>query len=276
MLSGKAKIAGVIGWPVEHSLSPRLHHYWLERMGIDGSYVPLAVRPEDLADTIKALSKMGFAGVNLTIPHKEAVIPLLDEIDETARIIGAVNTIIVTKEGKLKGTNTDAYGFMENIRQKAVISNKGKAVVLGAGGAAKAVVKALADEGFAQIVVVNRTLKKAQKIASLFTAAVSAAPWEERSSQLAGADLLVNTTSLGLNGKESLEIDLTALPAKAIVNDIVYVPLETELLQWAKARGNVTVDGLGMLIYQAVPAFEAWFGRKPQVTDELRRHLQGG
>lgn len=270
MISGHAKLAGVIGWPVSHSLSPKLHNYWLEQYGIDGAYLPLAVRPGDLASVIRALPAMGFRGANLTIPHKEAVIPLLDSIDDTARAIGAVNTIVIEGD-KIHGTNTDAYGFMENIRPH--LTGKGKAILLGAGGAAKAICHALLAEGFSHISIINRTEARAQALAAHFGGRIDVQKWDKRSGLLEGADLLVNTTSLGLSGKEALDIDLEALPKTALVTDIVYNPLITPLLETAKANGNPVVDGLGMLIHQAVPGFDMWFGTKPDVTAEVRQHL---
>jgi shikimate dehydrogenase len=267
-----ARLAGVLGWPVAHSLSPLLHGYWLRQYGISGRYLAMPVRPEDLAASIEDMRK-GFAGCNLTIPHKEAVIPLLDEVDELGRAIGAVNTVVV-KGGRLYGTNTDVYGFSENMRPH--ISRKNKAVVLGAGGAARAVCRALLDEGFARIVIVNRTLEKAQSLAQHFGERFSAAPWEEREDILRDADLLVNATSLGLENQPELAIDLAALPASAVVTDTIYKPLETRLLAQARARGLAAIDGLGMLIHQAVPGFAAWFGVTPQVTPELREYLIGG
>ena len=266
MISGKGIIAGVIGWPVAHSLSPKLHHYWLARYGIDGAYVPLAVRPEDFAEVMRVLPKSGFAGVNLTLPHKELVLPMLSDMDEAAVAAGMANTIIM-RDGKLFGRNTDSYGFRENIRP--ALKAKNKAVILGAGGAAKAVCHALIQEGFADIVVTNRSPGRAGALAKQFPGII-AQPWEWRSKSLAGADLLVNATSLGMGGKESLDIDLAALPASALVTDIVYTPLMTPLLLAAQARGNRIVDGLGMLLHQAVPGFEAWFGVRPEVDAALR------
>ncbi len=266
-ISARARVAGVIGWPVSHSKSPALHNYWLQKHGIDGAYIPLSVNPEHLAEVIRALPLMGFAGVNLTLPHKELVLPMLDSVDKKATLIGAVNTVIVTAEGKLHGTNTDAYGFMENIRP--YLKGKNKAVILGAGGAAKAVAYALAEEGFAEIVITNRSLNKAEAIAASFPQA-TAKNWDLRHGLLEDANLLVNATSLGMMGKETLDLDLWALPKAALVTDIVYAPLMTPLLAAAHARGNPIVDGLGMLLHQAVPGFEAWFGTKPEVTPELR------
>ena len=266
------EMAGVIGWPVTHSLSPKLHNHWLELNDINGKYVALPVEAAELGAVIRSLPSRGWKGCNVTIPHKEAVIPFLDDIDETARAIGAVNTIIISDSGKLHGTNTDAYGFAENIR--AHLGGTKKAVALGAGGAAKAVWKALADLGFEEVVVSNRTAEKlegAQNISS--KTKFSICPWEEREVALSGADLLVNCTSLGLAGADPLKLDLTNLPVEALVTDIVYKPLETGLLAAAKARGNKTVDGLGMLIYQAIPGFESWFGVRPAYEDNLKTLL---
>lgn len=258
--------AGVVGWPVSHSLSPRLHNYWLKKNNIEGEYNSYPVEPENLAGFIEKLrSERNFMGVNLTIPHKESVMELLDEVDGVAKIIGAVNAITV-KDGKLYGTNTDAYGFAENIRS-SLTGNK-KAVVLGAGGAAKAVIFALRQLGFEEIIISNRTRERAEE---LFSSSV--ADWKKRNDILKGADLLVNTTSLGMKGKERLEIDLALLPKHALVTDIVYNPLITHLLVQAQTRGNSIVDGLGMLLNQAAPAFEAWFGKKPQITKDLRQYM---
>ncbi len=266
--------AGVIGFPVEHSLSPRLHNYWLKKYNIAGEYKAYPVKPENLAGFIDDLRKdEDFVGVNLTIPHKETVIPFLDGIDDIAMAIGAVNTIIA-KDGKLHGTNTDVYGFYENIHQH--IKGKNKAVVLGAGGAAKAVIFALEMEKFEEIIITNRTRDRALILAHIYTSGSQVANWENRNKILENVDLLVNTTSLGMTGKEPLEIDLSLLPKTALVTDIVYNPLVTPLLAQAQARGNPTVDGLGMLLHQAVPAFEAWFGVKPEVTQELRQYVLSG
>lgn len=269
-------LAGIIGWPVSHSLSPRLHNYWLSHHKIEGEYVRLAVEPKDLPAAIRDLKAKGLRGANLTIPHKEAAMSLLDEIDEEARIIGAVNTIVVEKDGRLRGTNTDAYGFMANIAPH-LPRPRNKAVVLGAGGAARAVCHGLRKCGFGEIVVLNRTQPRAGELSAWFGGALRVEPWLERDRALEGADLLVNTTSLGMTGKEALSINVKMLPAHALVTDIVYAPLETPLLKDAKAFGYAAVDGLGMLLHQAVPAFEAWFGIRPDVTDELRHYvLEGG
>jgi shikimate dehydrogenase len=266
------KIAAIIGWPVAHSLSPKLHNYWLKHYGINGEYTALTIRPEDLAATIKSFAAKGFVGGNVTVPHKETAVPLLDAIDEEASAIGAVNTLVI-QGGKIFGRNTDAYGFIENIRPH-LQGRKNKAVVLGAGGASRAVIHALGKIGFAEIVITNRTQEKAEALAARFGTAAEA--WEKRSALLEGADLLVNTTSLGLEGHEPLEIDLAQLPKSALVTDIVYRPLMTPLLGQAGAHGNIIVDGLGMLIHQAVPGFKAWFGVAPPVTEEIRQFLLGG
>ncbi|KIL97881.1 Shikimate 5-dehydrogenase I alpha [Paramagnetospirillum magnetotacticum MS-1] len=272
IVSGKARLAGVLGWPVSHSRSPRLHGFWLKQWGIDGAYLPLAVAPENLECVIRALPRMGFRGANVTVPHKEAVMRLVDHLDPLARRIGAVNTLVVRDDGSLEGRNTDAYGFFENLRQgcPAWTASSGPAAVIGAGGAARAVVAALADAGVPEIRLANRSRERAEALAADLGGPVKVVEWSERAGMLDGCALLVNTTTLGMTGQSDLDLDLAALPTTAVVNDIVYVPLETDLLVRARARGNATVDGLGMLLHQAVPGFEAWFGQKPQVSHELR------
>ena len=268
------KKAAVIGYPVKHSLSPRLHNYWLKKYNIKGEYTAIEVLPENLSEFIKSLDKNGFCGVNVTIPHKELVILMLDEVEDMARTIGAVNTVIV-KDGKLLGKNTDAYGFAENI--KPYIIGKRKAVVLGAGGASKAVIFALQILGFKEIIITNRTKERAEELVLSYqrtlVSSLTIADWNDRHKILENVDLLVNTTSLGMIDKEPLGIDLSLLPKTALVTDIVYSPLITQLLAQAMERGNPTVDGLGMLLHQAVPAFEAWFGVKPEVTEDLRKYI---
>lgn len=271
ILSGKARLAGVLGWPVGHSRSPRLHGYWLERLGIDGAYVPLPVRPEDFASVFRALPKMGFAGANVTVPHKEQALILADEVEPLAKRIGAVNTLVVREDGSILGLNTDAFGFMQNLLETHPASlgtlNR-PAVVLGAGGAARAVIAALADAGVPEIQLVNRSLERAEKLAADIGGPIRVQQWDRL--DLAGAGLLVNTTSLGMSGQPPLDIDLSDLPQDAVVNDIVYVPLLTDLLLRAQARGNPVVDGLGMLLWQAVRGFSLWFGQQPEVTADLR------
>jgi len=271
ILSGKARLAGVMGWPVSHSRSPRLHGYWLRRYGIDGTYVPLPVAPKNLPAALTALPLLGFRGVNLTLPHKEAAVRLCDVIDGHARRIGAVNTVVVGEGGKLLGGNTDGYGFLENLRQESVWqATDGPAVLLGAGGAARAIAVALLDAGVSRLRIVNRTIARAEALADALGGPVEVIAWEKRSAALRDATLLVNTTTLGMTGAPPLELDLSRLPREAVVNDIVYVPLETQLLAGARARGNPVVDGLGMLLHQARPGFEKWFGVRPAVDAELR------
>ena len=276
ILSGTTQLAGILGWPVGHSKSPRLHGYWLERHGIDGAYVPLPVRPEAFASALRALGDLGFRGVSLTVPHKVAALEVCDRLDAAAERIGAVNTVIFA-EGRIEGRNTDAPGFLESLRQGAPEwrAAAGPAVVLGAGGAARAVVFALLEAGLAEIRLSNRTAARAEGLARDFGTRVTAVPWEARAEALAGAGLLVNTTSLGMTGQAGLDLALERLPESALVTDIVYAPLETDLLRRAQARGHKTVDGLGMLLHQGRPAFEAWFGVKPEVTPELRAFVLG-
>ena len=265
------KLAGVMGWPVAHSRSPVLHGWWLKRYGIAGAYVPLAVRPERLEQALRALSVLGFAGCNVTIPHKQAALRLVDRVDATARRIGAVNTIVVGADGSLAGSNTDAFGFVESLGA-GWRADAGPAVVIGAGGAARAVVVALAERGAPEIRLVNRTLSRAESLAGELGG--TAVAWDRRARALEDAALVVNTTNQGMAGEAPLDLPLLHLPPQATVADIVYVPLETPLLAAARARGNPTVDGLGMLLHQARPGFEAWFGVAPQVTAELREAVE--
>ncbi|MDP6174578.1 MAG: shikimate dehydrogenase [Rhodospirillales bacterium] len=279
MMSGEDfKLAGVMGWPVAHSLSPRLHGHWLKRYGIDGAYVPLAVRPGDLEKCLRSLGPMGFRGVNITVPHKQMALEICDQTDEEAGRIGAVNTISVGDDGRLVGSNTDGFGFLENIKSQnpAWRADRGPAVVLGAGGAARGVCTALMGAGAPEIKLVNRTLARAQALAGDLGGTISAHSWEERGDCLEGAALLVNTTSLGMQGEAELDLDLAGLPSEALVTDIVYAPLETSLLAGAKMRGHPAIDGLGMLLHQARPGFAAWFGAEPQVDGELRRVVLEG
>ncbi len=272
--TAKARLAGVLGWPVGHSRSPRLHNYWLKNLGIDGVYVPLAVAPENLAQVVKALPHMGFKGANLTVPHKEAVFGLVDHVDPVAERIGAINTLVIDNAGRMTGRNTDGFGFIENLRQSAPHWRpQGTAVVLGAGGAARAVLVALQDAGVQKIRLINRSRSRAEALAEAIGGTIEVADWQARDESLEDAGLLVNTTTLGMTGQPALDIALDALPPDAVVNDIVYVPLETPLLAQARRRGNSVVDGLGMLLWQAVPGFEAWFGQRPHVTPELRAHV---
>jgi shikimate dehydrogenase len=264
--------AGVMGWPVEHSRSPVLHRFWLRQHGIDGDYSLLPVPPEGLAMALRALPQRGFAGCNLTLPHKEAALAIVDEVDAVARRIGAINTIVVKPDGALEGRNTDAFGFLANLQltEPRWRAATGPAVVLGAGGGARAVAAALGDAGVAEIRVVNRSRERALALAAALGAAIRIVDWADRDKALAGAALLVNTTSLGMAGQPSLALALDALPRTAVVYDIVPVPPMTQLLVAARARGNPVIDGLGMLLHQARHGFAAWFGVLPEVTPALR------
>jgi shikimate dehydrogenase len=269
-------LAGVMGWPVMHSRSPALHNYWFGRYRLAGAYVPLAIEPGNLAAALRALAPLGFSGCNLTIPHKERALDTVDEVDPVARRIGAISCVVVRPDGSLAGTNNDSYGFVQNILQQQPEwrAGGGAAVVIGAGGGARAVVYSLAERGAKEIRVTNRTPARAEALAREFGSPVAAVPWSERHRALEGAAMLVNTTSQGMTGQPPLDLGLDALPIAAIVCDIVYIPLETPLLAAARARGNRTVDGLGMLLHQARPAWQAWFGVDPEVTPELRAMIE--
>lgn len=267
--------ACVIGWPVEHSRSPLIHNYWLKQYGIDGRYEKEAVRPEEFAAFVASLGARGYVGCNVTLPHKEAALRAAASADAAAVAIGAANTLWLDQDGTLNASNTDAYGFMTNLEAEAPDWNEGErpVMVLGAGGAARAILYGLLQAGVSGILLANRTSKRAEALAGEFGPRVSVADWEQRDRALTTCGLLVNATSLGMTGKETLELDLAALPKDAVVADIVYNPLTTELLAAARARGNRAVDGLGMLLHQAVPGFERWFGVRPEVTPELRAHV---
>ncbi|MEQ9814698.1 MAG: shikimate dehydrogenase [Azospirillaceae bacterium] len=270
------RLAGVMGWPIGHSRSPALYGHWLARYGIHGAYVPLAVAPDRLAQAVEGLRALGFAGANVTVPHKEAVLALADEADPLASRIGAANTLLRRQDGSLHAMNTDAYGFLANLEESASFQATGRTVaVLGAGGAARAVIVALVDAGAVRIRLANRTRGRAESLADAFGPMVEVVDWRERSAMLDGVDLLVNTTALGLEGQPPLEIDLAPLPEATLVTDIVYAPLETPLLAAARRQGNPVVDGLGMLLHQAVPGFEAWFGVRPTVDAALRAAVLG-
>jgi shikimate dehydrogenase len=269
--SGAARLAGILGWPVDHSRSPQLHGHWLDHYGIDGAYVPMAVRPEHFAVAVAALPKLGFVGANVTVPHKEAAYAACDRLDETARRIGAVNTLSFTAEGIL-GRNTDGYGFIENLRHGAPDwrAARGPAVMLGAGGSARAVAVALLDAGLPELRVLNRTFDRAAALADALGGRVRAVPWEQFANAASDASLLINTTTQGMVGQPALELDLAGLPRAATVTDLIYTPVETKLLVDARQRGHSVVDGLGMLLWQAQPGFAAWFGVEPAITDALR------
>lgn len=277
-ISGNAKLAGVLGWPVAHSLSPRLHNFWLEQYGIDGVFVPLPVAPEHFGQTLRVLSHAGFAGINATVPHKEAALAAVDEADDIARRIGAVNTVMFREDGSLFGTNTDGTGFLAHLRDQAPNFEPAArpAVVIGAGGAACAITVALVDAGTPEIRVCNRTLARAETLALGLGSGARVINWVDRAGALDGAGIVVNATTQGMIGREPLDLDLDHLPRDAVVYDIVYNPLETPLMTSARTRGNLVVGGLGMLLHQAVPGFSAWFGIEPKVSEGLIAHVTQG
>jgi shikimate dehydrogenase len=265
-------LAGVMGWPVGHSRSPILHDHWLRRYGVAGAYVPLAVPPERLPEALRALPALGFAGCNVTVPHKEAVFHLVDRTDQPARRTGSVNLLIVAADGSLEGRSTDGAGFVAALLAGAPSWRPGIAPVtlIGAGGAARAVAAALLEAGETCVRLINRTDSRADALAGQLGIGLESWPWTARREALTGCHLLVNATTAGMSGTAALDLDLALLPKYAIVSDIVYVPLETPLLAAARARGNLVVDGLGMLLHQARPAFAAWFGIDPLVDQDLR------
>ncbi len=274
-ITGATRLTGIMGWPVAHSRSPLLHGFWLDETGVDGAYLPLPVRPENIEPALRALPILGFRGCNLTIPHKQAGLKVADRVDRLARRIGAANTIVVAADGSLEASNTDAYGFRESLREAVPDWNPSArpAVVLGAGGSARAIVASLIDAGVGEIRLVNRTHSRAEAVAADLATAqarISVHSWGEAVAVQDGAGLLVNTTSLGMSGEPPLELDLSLLPLSAPVADIVYVPLETGLLRSARQHGHPVVDGLGMLLHQGRPGFEAWFGAKVRVSPALR------
>lgn len=270
-------LAGVIGWPIGHSRSPALHGHWLARYGIRGHYVPMAVAPGNLAEVLAALPKLGFRGVNVTIPHKETVLAQADEVTGRAARIGAANTLTFLPLGGFRADNTDGAGFIANLRQARPEWRpvEGPALVLGAGGAARAIVQTLADAGAPEIRLANRTRVRAEALAASAGDVVRVVGWNEAEAAMEGATTIVNTTSLGMKGQPPLEIGFDAAPRDALATDIVYQPLVTPFLQRAAEAGLATVDGLGMLLHQAVPGFETWFGRRPEVDDELRAAVLG-
>ena len=267
----KIPLAGVIGCPIGHSRSPILHATWLRAYAIRGHYVPLHVESDDLAAVLRVMPAMGFVGANVTLPHKEAALALADRASDVARKIGAANTLSFS-DGQILADNTDAYGFIQNLREGAPEwrAAAGPALVLGAGGAARAVLVALAEAGVTEIVLANRTRTRAEELAAVLDAPITVVDWGDYPAALPRAALVVNTTSLGMAGQAPLGLDAGLLRPDAVVTDIVYTPLETPLLRAASLAGCRTVDGLGMLLHQAVPGFERWFGTRPQVTDALR------
>jgi shikimate dehydrogenase len=273
MSDAKIPLAGVIGSPISHSKSPQLHQHWLKTYGVKGFYIPMDVATQNLEKVLRTLPLMGFVGVNITIPHKETVLGIADLITDRATLIGAANTLIFRHDGKIHADNTDGYGFIENLRSGAPDWNPkaGPAVVLGAGGAARAVIVALLDAGVPEILLSNRTRARAEKLQSDFGQRVQVIEWVQAGNILEEATLVVNTTSLGMVGKPEMRVPLDGLRPGTIVTDLVYTPLRTKLLDTAEQMGCVTVDGLGMLLHQGVPGFERWFGPRPEVTEETRR-----
>lgn len=272
MTDKRIPLAGVIGSPIAHSRSPQLHRHWLKTYGIRGFYIPMDVGRDDLENVIRTLPKMGFVGVNITIPHKEAVLKFADQVTDRATLIGAANTLIFRKDGKIHADNTDGYGFFENLRSGAPDWDPrgGPAVVMGAGGAARAVVASLTGAGVPEVLITNRTRVRAEKLKEDFGQRVRVVDWVQAGNILEEASLVVNTTSLGMVGKPELRVPLDGLRKGAVVTDLVYTPLKTHLLQVAEAAGCVVVDGLGMLLHQAVPGFERWFGTRPEVDQATR------
>jgi shikimate dehydrogenase len=269
-------LAGVMGDPVMHSRSPKLHNYWLAKYRLTGSYVPLAITADRLRAALRALPALGFAGCNLTIPHKEAALDIVDKLDPLARRIGAVNCVVVARDGSLEGRNHDGFGYIESVReaQPEWRADRGPIVIIGAGGGARAVLVSLIDQGACEIRLVNRTPARGTALAQDLGAPITALRWEERETALEDAAMLINTTNQGMLGEPPLDLALDRLPINALVSDIVYIPRETALLAAARRRGNPTVNGLGMLLHQARPAFHAWFGIMPEVTPELRAMIE--
>src|SRR6056297_2766266 len=272
MSQDRIPLAGVIGSPIAHSKSPQLHGHWLRVNGLKGFYIPMDVAADDLEEVLRSLPKAGFVGINVTVPHKEKVMELADLVTDRATLIGAANTLIFRKDGRIHADNTDGYGFIENIRQTIPdwAPKTGPAVVLGAGGAARAVLASLLDVGVPQILLTNRTRIRAEKLREDFGNRVQVVEWVQAGNVLEDADLVVNTTSLGMTGKPEMRVPLDGLKPGAVVNDLVYAPLRTRLLATAEERGCRVVDGLGMLLHQAVPGFERWFGKRPVVDENVR------
>lgn len=269
----KIPLAGVIGHPIAHSRSPALHGFWLRRYGVKGHYIPMDVAPADLETTLRHLPKIGFVGLNVTLPHKEAILKIADVITDRAALIGAANTLIFRKDGKIHADNTDGAGFVANLRQNAPhwVPAAGPAAVFGAGGAARAVVAALIEVGVPEIRIANRSRPRAEALRADFGAKLVVYDWVQAANMLEGAATVINTTSLGMAGKPEFRVPLDAIEPGAVVNDLVYNPLKTAFLAEAEERGATIVDGLGMLLHQAAPGFERWFGPTPAVDDATRQ-----
>ncbi len=269
-------MAGVMGWPVMHSRSPALHNYWFNSHALAGAYVPLAIKPDAIGPALRALHPLGYAGVNLTIPHKQTAIAIVDSIDPVARAIGAISCVTVRTDGSLHGSNNDCFGFIENIREAVPDwqADAGPITVIGAGGGARAVVYGLAREGAREIRLVNRTFDRAEKLAKDLGSPIKPLPWSQRHDALEDCTMVVNATSQGMQGMPPLELDLNRLRARAIAADIIYIPKATPFLAAAAARGNRSVNGLGMLLHQGRPAWKDWFGIEVSVTPELRALIE--
>ena len=277
MTHNRIPLAGVIGHPIAHSKSPQLHGHWLKTHGLPGHYIPMDVAPKDLESVLRTLPKAGYVGANVTVPHKEAALRLADHVSDRASTIGAANTLVFQDDGSIHADNTDGYGFMENLRSGAPDWNPtdGPAVIFGAGGAARAVLQALTEAGVPEILLTNRTRARADQLQEEFGGPIQVVDWLQAGNAVEGAELVVNTTSLGMQGQPELRVPLDGLQPGAVVTDLVYAPLKTQLLQSAEEAGCTTVDGLGMLLHQAVPGFERWFGLRPEVTDDLRAAVLG-
>ena len=268
-------VAAVLGHPINHSKSPKLHNYWLSLFNIDGYYIPLDIDPRNFENSIRALSGLGFVGANVTIPYKEKVLKIADKISDRAAIIGAANTLTFLQDGSIYADNTDGYGFLQNIKCKYNdwTAGEGTSVVFGAGGASRAILGALIEDGANEVILANRTRSRADQLRSDFGAKIKVVDWMKVQNYLSDASTVINATSLGMDGKADLPIPLQGLNKNTLVTDIVYTPLNTPLLENAAKRGCRTVDGLGMLIHQAIPGFERWFGVKPDVSEKLRELL---
>jgi shikimate dehydrogenase len=275
MMAGDFILAGVMGWPIAQSRSPVLHNYWIDKYKLNGRYVPLAVRPERLSDAIRGLSALGFRGCNLTMPHKQLAMTMVDSLTDTAKRIGAVNCIVIGEDGKMSGTNNDGNGYVLSVQEVAPQwkPGDGPIAILGAGGAARAIIVALLERGASEIRLINRTFEKAERFAKDFGLAIKPIPWDKRGDAIADVALLTNATNQGMTGHPPLEISLDKLSSRTLVSDLIYVPPETPFLTAAKARGNVIINGLGMLLHQARPAFQAWFGIMPEITPDLRTSI---
>lgn len=276
MSDPKFVLAGVMGWPVAHTRSPAIHNHWIAQYSLKGAYVQLPVQPQNLEAAIRGLPALGFAGCNITVPHKVNAMQLMDTLHPAARRVAAINTVVVQADGSLLGMNNDGYGYIQSLRdaQPDWRGDAGPALVVGAGGAARAIVVALLDEGAPEVRLCNRTQEKAQALRDAFGDRVTVVPWADRNSAMAGVRLLVNTTTQGMHGQPALDVALDDLPAEALVSDAIYIPLETPLLAAARQRGHQTVNGLGMLLNQARPAFQAWFGVQPELTPGLITAVQ--